>query len=77
MTNEETITAWARRMAEREGVASTRFIVECDGYVYAMPDDPAEGAVAWWPLPPINNDGTRALSDSEDSFRDWLGTEAK
>ena len=45
------LLAWARRMAEHEGVKCARFIVQSDGYVYAMPTGKDKDAVAWWPLP--------------------------
>jgi hypothetical protein len=42
---------WGCRTAQQAGVNYARLVVENDGFVYAMPEDPADGAIAWWPLP--------------------------
>lgn len=65
MTIKEAVLAWARRMAEHEKVQYADLVIQNDGYVYAMPSNHDDGAVAWWPLPYLGPDGEAALASGD------------
>lgn len=57
MRTREAIFAWAERMAANDPdiCVPHHFIIQSDGFVYAMPE--MGDALAWWPLPYIGPDG--------------------
>lgn len=62
MTTKEALIAWARRMAAHEGVENVaEFVIQSDGFVYAMRAKDDDGPLAWWPLPYLGPEGEADL----------------
>jgi hypothetical protein len=65
MTLKESVFAWARRMADAAGVKPHHYIIESDGFVYAMPEEREGDALAFWPLPCLGVDGEAAFASGK------------
>jgi hypothetical protein len=62
VTTKEAIFTWARRMAADGGLEPHHFIIQSDGFVYAMPEKHGGDALSWWPLPYLGPDGEEELA---------------
>jgi hypothetical protein len=64
VTIKEAVIAWSKRQADSEGLGPRvdRFIIQSDGFVYAMPAPPKVDALSWWLLPYLGPEGEEAFA---------------